>query len=505
MSIRLKLLLSYIAMIIVPTIIFILTAILVIILMLKGSMSPVSKFIGDFESMQTMQEMMQEQDEWTSGIAYFSKYETERFNDAAFLRRADEALGGLKAGLAIEKNGTFSFISSSFNKEELVPKLESIVEKLPVFGFRENDELVISGVNYTVLKYPLDFGGGSKGAAYVLTEDRVSDVILTIFPIILLFILLVVGLTNGGLTYLMSRSFIKPLYGLKRAAQQIKEGNLDFELKLGRKDEFGQLSAAFEEMRVRLKDSLGVQLQVEESRKELISNISHDLKTPITAITACAEGMKDGIADSPEMQMKYIEMIHKKATHMNRLIDELFLFSKLDLKRLPFYFEQTDIIGFLDNYVEELRLHPQYSGIRFSFHTGEERPLHVMADREKLGRVISNIVDNSIKHMDGKIKQVEFKLSRNSSGATVSIRDSGRGISADALPHIFDRFYRAESARNTDTGGTGLGLAIVKQIIEGHGGWVWAESRLEEGTAIMFTLLAPEGQGGDRHEKNIDH
>lgn len=505
MSIRLKLLVSYIAMIIVPTLIFILTAILVLSLMMKDKMNPVVKFIGDFESVKEVQEMMDKQDEWASGMAYFAKNEPERFKDASFLKKIDEALSGLQAGLAVEKEGTVSFVSSALDARELLPKLESITTKRPSHRNYEMDEIDVGGTNYTVMKYTLTYADRSQGAVYVLTADRVSEVFIAIFPIILLFILLVVGLTNGGLTYLVSRSFIKPLYGLKRAAQQIKEGNLDFELKLNRKDEFGQLSAAFEEMRVRLKESIGVQLQFEESRKELISNISHDLKTPIAAITACAEGMRDGIADSPEMQIKYIEMIHNKATHMNRLIDELFLFSKLDLNRLPFYFEETDMVGFLHNYVEELRLHPQYSDISFLFpHPGGE-PIYVMADREKLGRVIANIVDNSIKHMDGAVKQVYFNLGRNKEEVIIAIRDSGRGIGADALPHIFDRFYRAESARNTDTGGTGLGLAIVKQIIAGHGGRAWAESKIDEGTAIFFTLLTPEGHTGERHEKDTNH
>ncbi|WP_148927922.1 sensor histidine kinase [Paenibacillus methanolicus] len=316
------------------------------------------------------------------------------------------------------------------------------------------------------------------------------------FPIVALSLIGAVVLTNGLLTYFVSRSILRPIKALKQAAEHIKEGDLEHPLQMKkRRDELGRLGSAFEEMRLRLKESIRVQLQVEEDRKELISSISHDLKTPITAITGCADIMRDGIADTPEKQLKYINMIHRKAADMDRMIDELFLFSKLDLKKLPFTFVTVDLTAFLADCAEELRLQSQAGSDRLDVvfeHSGGE-PAIAMADREKLGRAIMNIVENSLKHMDKPEKRLTFKLATDSVEAradmvAVSIADNGPGIEREALPRIFERFYRADEARTSERGGSGLGLAIVKQIIEEHGGRVWAESIVGSGTVISFSL-----------------
>jgi signal transduction histidine kinase len=178
------------------------------------------------------------------------------------------------------------------------------------------------------------------------------------------------------------------------------------------------------------------------------------------------------------------------------LIDELLLFSTLDLKRLPFHLEPVDLAAYLRDCVVELRLDPRMEGINITFANSHDGPVPVIADREKLRRVIMNIVDNSLKYMNKEHKQIQVELVDEKAAATVHIRDNGPGIDSAALPQIFDRFYRAEPSRNRATGGSGLGLAIVKQIVEGHGGRVWAESRPGEGTSIYFTL--PKEHGGEQ-------
>lgn len=180
-------------------------------------------------------------------------------------------------------------------------------------------------------------------------------------------------------------------------------------------------------------------------------------------------------------------MIAKKAEDMERLIDELLLFSRLDLRRVPFHWEVMDLTAFLRDCAEELRLDPRMKGVAIGL-SALRGPIYVKADREKLRRVIMNIVDNSLKYMDKAERNLWVELSEGEREATVCIRDNGPGIEEKALEQIFDRFYRAEPSRNTETGGSGLGLAIVKQIIEEHGGRVWAESRRGEGTSIYFSL-----------------
>ncbi len=144
------------------------------------------------------------------------------------------------------------------------------------------------------------------------------------FPLLFFSLLVILVVTNSVLTYLVSRSIIRPLNRLKKAAEEIKEGNLDFSVESASRDEIGQLSNAFEEMRHQLKVSIERQLRFEENRKELISNISHDLKTPITAIKGYVEGIQDGVADTPDKMDKYVRTIYAKADSMDHMIDELF-------------------------------------------------------------------------------------------------------------------------------------------------------------------------------------
>lgn len=506
MSIRIKLLVSYIAMIIIPVILFGLASALLFSAFFKLSAEPDTLAPGgEAGRFPAFRSLMEERNEWATGLALIARIDPGRLQDDAFLREADEQLTRLQAGMAIEKNGRLIHVSPAFDQADLADRLQQLDTRNQAMGHA--GRLVVGDSRYFVEKRTVAFADGSPGALYVFSDERpVTGFFRTFFPMLLLTLLAAIALTNGLLTYLLSRSIVRPLQALERAADHIGQGDLEHELKLGRKDEIGRLSEAFEEMRLRLKESLRVQLQYEENRKELISSISHDLKTPIAAIAGCVEGLKDGIADTPDKQHHYLNMIHKKTADMDRLIDELFLFSKLDLNRVPFDFEPVDIRAMLRDVAEELRLHPQYRGIRIVFDDGQGPPVFVSADREKLGRVIANITDNSLKAMaERDDREIRLRLTDGRDAATVSIADNGPGIASEALPRIFERFYRADPSRNTNQGGSGLGLAIVKQIVAAHGGSVWAESAHGQGTTIRFTLNKTDQPAGESHEKNIDH
>jgi signal transduction histidine kinase len=358
-----------------------------------------------------------------------------------------------------------------------------------------------------VRQHDFNFSDGSRGSAFIVTDTNMIVEFVRNFSslfFIALFIILVV--TNGLLTYFVSRSIIRPLRSLKRAADEIKEGNLDFEIKPESHDEIGELSVSFEQMRRKLKESVELQLQYEENRKELISNISHDLKTPVTAIKGYVEGIIDGVSNSPDKLDKYVKTIYAKAVQMDRLIDELFLFSKLDLKKLPFHFEEVELGSFLRDCYEELHMDMEEKGVSFLLETpGTDFTAWVIADRDKLKRVLTNIIENALKYMDKAQGIIRLRMHDTGDRVVVEVEDNGQGISAEALPHIFDRFYRADPSRNAATGGSGLGLAIVKQIIEEHCGLIWAKSEPGVGTSIYFALKKAAGRRGESNEKNTDH
>lgn len=307
-----------------------------------------------------------------------------------------------------------------------------------------------------------------------------KDMILTA-TIILVFTALSVGLW-------IYRSIAVPLVKLKKATKNIKEGNLDFVLEVEGNDEFSQLCQDFEEMRKRLKESTEEKILMDKENKELISNISHDLKTPITAVKGYVEGIMDGVADTPEKMDRYVRTIYNKTNEMDHLINELTFYSKIDTNRIPYTFSKLNVEDYFSDCAEELGLEMETRGIELVYANYVEKGVQVIADGEQIRRVIHNIVSNAIKYMEKPKGIIQLRVKDVGDFIQVEIEDNGKGIAAKDLPYIFDRFYRTDVSRNSSKGGSGIGLSIVKKIMEDHGGKVWATSRLGIGTIMYFVL-----------------
>ena len=283
-------------------------------------------------------------------------------------------------------------------------------------------------------------------------------------------------------------SILRPLDELRHATQKIKDGDLDFTLESENDDEIGQLTEDFEEMRIRLKESQEEKMKSENESKELISNIAHDLKTPITAIQGYAEGILDGVASSPEMMEKYIRTIYNKANDMSRLIDELTYYSKIDTNKIPYNYKKLSVREYFDDCAEEIGLDMESRGIEFAYQNSVAEDVLVIADPEQLRKVINNIVGNSVKYLDKTPGHVSIHVSDIGDFIQCDISDNGCGVAKQDLTRIFERFFRTDASRNSLRGGSGIGLSIVKKIIEDHGGRIWANSKLGEGTTMCFVL-----------------
>ena len=307
-----------------------------------------------------------------------------------------------------------------------------------------------------------------------------KDMILTA-TIILVFTALSVGLW-------IYRSIAVPLVKLRKATRNIKEGNLDFVLEVEGNDEFSQLCQDFEEMRKRLKESTEEKILMDKENKELISNISHDLKTPITAVKGYVEGIMDGVADTPEKMDRYVRTIYNKTNEMDHLINELTFYSKIDTNRIPYTFSKLNVEDYFSDCAEELGLEMETRGIELVYANYVEKDVLVIVDGEQIRRVIHNIVSNAIKYMEKPRGIIQIRVKDVGDFIQVEIEDNGKGIAAKDLPYIFDRFYRTDVSRNSSKGGSGIGLSIVKKIMEDHGGKVWATSRLGIGTIMYFVL-----------------
>ncbi|WP_163193599.1 sensor histidine kinase [Clostridium thermarum] len=480
MSIKLRLVLSYIAMLIIP----IVTTVLIAHFAILYYFSDMQK--GENEiSYAPIRDALEEREELFIKIKEISLKTPEKLFNESYIKELEGELKKLNSGIIVRKNDDVVYVTPKYEGMEM----ESI---LPDFGeYKEDIPFRFKGAKIKLILSQQDFyfSDRSEGSVFLLTDIQpLIKIFKRLSVTVAVTIIIVLILTNGFLTYIVAKRIVNPLNKLKESANKIKDGDLDFNVDIDSDDEIGELGIAFNDMRVRLKSSLELQQQYENNRKELISNISHDLKTPITAIKGYVEGIRDGVADTPEKMNKYINTIYKKAVDADKLIDELFLYSKLDLSKLEFNFNDINIVKCLIDCMEELQFDLEKRGMTISFNGADYKDIIVRVDVQQLKRVIINIVENAVKYMDKPNGKIQVSLQEETDEVIIAFADNGQGIEKEALPYIFDRFYRADLSRNSATGGSGLGLSIAKMIIEEHGGRMWAESVEGEGTSVYFTL-----------------
>lgn len=412
----------------------------------------------------------------------------ELYEDTLYLDEVNKELLDHYAYLVVRKNQDIIYCGTT--SQRIDPLLKA---QLPDYdGMRGDTEgsIYLDGESQHLIKQ-MDFKypDGGLGTAFIISnvDDLVPEAKSMIRELLFVgvCILLVAGVT---MTLQVYGAIISPLNKLREATKQIKAGNLDFALEVDADDEIGELCNDFEEMRIRLKENAEEKVQYDKESKELISNIAHDLKTPITAIKGYAEGIMDGVASSPQRLDKYIRTIYNKANDMDRLIDELTFYSKIDTNKIPYTFTKINVAQYFRDCVEEVGLDMEAKGIELGYFNYVDEDVVVIADAEQMKRVINNIIGNSVKYIDKKKGIINIRIKDVGDFIEVEIEDNGKGIAQKDLPNIFDRFYRADSSRNSSKGGSGIGLSIVRKIIEDHGGKIWATSKEGIGTEIHFVL-----------------
>jgi len=347
----------------------------------------------------------------------------------------------------------------------------------------------INNDKYMVKVINVNFKDGEKGNVVLLAptgnEWATTETLLLFSTSFFIVSFIIVNIIT---IVIFSKKIIKPLANLQKAAVNISEGNLDFEVVEDGDAQIRDLCRSFEKMRLKLIEAVYIQQKYDENRKMLFSSISHDLKTPITAVKGYVEGILDGVANTPQKIEKYLNTIYSKTVHMDRMIDDLLLHSKFDIGKVPLNFEKTDIVTYFEDCINEVETELEKDNIDIELHNELTECRYVLLDRDKIRRVVINIIDNSRKYMDKEQGKIDIFLRETSANVIIELKDNGSGISQKDLPYIFDRFYRADSSRGTSKG-SGLGLAIAKQIIEGHGGRIWAISRDGKGTSVMISLV----------------
>ena len=397
-----------------------------------------------------------------------------------------------KSSYLIVKKGDNIYYCGDIHSDTFKGKHDDnhITNRLPKYD--EVKHYASSGYYYDdipmLVKYiQYEFVDGEHGAIYIATSINgfVSKKLLFNLMAIIIAILLLVSYI---LTRWIKKGVFVPIEELSVAMQSIADGDYDYELSTPMKSELGDLYINYEEMRIRLKESTEDRLNSDRNNRELISNISHDLKTPITAIKGYVEGIMDGVADNPEKMNKYVKTIYNKANDMNRLINELTIYSKIDSNKIPYNFIKLNVYNYFNDCIEEIGLDLENKGIKLNYINIVNKDIVIIADPEQLRRVINNIVGNSVKYMDKEIGLIDFRVLDRDDSIRIEIEDNAKGIAEKDLNKIFERFYRTDASRNSAQGGSGIGLSIVKKIVEDHGGYIWATSKEGSGTCIHFMI-----------------
>ncbi|MCR5388481.1 MAG: HAMP domain-containing histidine kinase, partial [Lachnospiraceae bacterium] len=358
-------------------------------------------------------------------------------------------------------------------------------------GFSEDEmgAFVAKSGKAIIKKIDFRFPDETSGKAFIITSaSAVIPETRSLVIDMLVSCVLILLFTAAMLAFWIYNGTISPIAKLSAATKKIMDDDFDFTIIPESDDEIGELCKNFEEMRSKLEQYAKERLEAENTNRELISNISHDLKTPLTTIRGYCEGIMDGVADTPEKIEHYVMTIYNKTNEMTNLVNELTLYSKLDTNRIPYNFQKINVASYFDDCVTDLYMELENENITVSYEDYAADDIVIIADPEQLKRVINNIVSNTVKYLDKPKGNINIRIRDVGDFIQVEIEDNGSGIAAKDLPYIFDRFYRSDASRNSSKGGSGIGLSIVKKIIEDHGGKIWATSREGNGTVMYFVL-----------------
>lgn len=297
---------------------------------------------------------------------------------------------------------------------------------------------------------------------------------------------LILGILLFSVTFMiLQEPYIRYISKISEAVKNISEGDLNTVIDVIGDDEFSGMAANLNHMAADIKQLMEKERESERTKNELITNVAHDLRTPLTSIIGYLELLTNNQQIPADMQHKYIEIAYGKSRRLQKLIEDLFGFTKLNYGKIAMHVGQIDIVKLLGQLVEEA--YPNFVEKGLSYDLQSNVPAKIInADGNLLARLFDNLIGNAIKYgADGK--RVLVKIHAESETVTVSVTNYGYVIPADELPLIFNKFYRVEQSRSSSTGGTGLGLAIAKEIVDMHGGTISVASDLN-GTVFTVKL-----------------
>lgn len=290
-------------------------------------------------------------------------------------------------------------------------------------------------------------------------------------------------------TRMLVKKIMKPVEVLKLAAQRINDGELDTPILYEEQDEFQAVCNTFNRMQEHLKEGMEKNAAYEKARTEMISGISHDLRTPLTSVKAFIKGILDGVANTPEKQRQYLSVSYQKACEMDILLQKLFFFSKLETGNMPFFMQPVELGSWMENFVSDKQEEGQTKGYSIEFRK-EMQTYPVNMDVDQMKRVFDNLIENSLKYANTPELHISVQLKKISSKISIVFADNGQGMETEKITHAFEQFYRGDEARDTKKEGSGLGLYVCQYIVKAHEGNIKAFSN--DGFQVEIELPVAE-------------
>ena len=397
------------------------------------------------------------------------------------LLNQSDAVGGLgQTAVVLMENDNILYNSEDFTAFQVKEMLMNLSIKNNDYEYKGN-RYRINAENFTM----------EDGSNYrIITLNQIVNVghyYKSLIIFVFITFLIVFAIASIIVQRQNLKNIIIPITELRKETEKLRIGELETTITDKGYGEIRELGIAIEQLRLQLKNSIYYQQRVDENRKFLISSISHDLKTPVTSIRGYIDGVVDGVADTDEKKQYYLSKAIKKTKMINTMIEDLLLYSKLDLNQMIFEKENVDIVKYAESCIEDNSEEFIGENKRIIFENELSASCFVVIDIEKFKRVLQNIIDNAKKNIEEQTGQLKIILRETNSSVIIEFKDNGKGINAIDLPHVFDRFYRADTAREVK-GSSGLGLAIAKQIVEGLGGRIWAVSKEGLGASVIISL-----------------
>ena len=342
-------------------------------------------------------------------------------------------------------------------------------------------------------------------AEKIVNEDELHDLVedFTIHKNEFILLFLADGVLCIAVLVIMSQIFtgnlvkhiMEPLDELAAGAKRIRENDLTEDINYSGDIEFENVCDTFNKMQKHILREQEKNRKYEKARTDMIAGISHDLRTPLTAIRGTIKGLMDGIASTPEKQDRFLETAYRRTGEMDLLLNQLFYLSKIETGNMPITLRKIELSSFIKNYVQAKQGLVENEKEELVEET-KEITAEVAVDPEQLQRIFDNLLENSRKYGEKVPLKMKIGLRKTPGGILIRFSDNGVGVPENKLPHVFDEFYRVDESRNKKEG-NGLGLYIVKYLIEAMGGTVWAEN--EDGFVVSMELPLSERKGADNN------